>query len=94
MTSIRKGRHSARFLPGEERCAFFTLHTPGREQEAAVLLFIFYSWQRALTPSWDTEFIILREIELICFLDFNLWLRSLVLFSFWGSYYSVLIIIF
>lgn len=74
MGSIRKGSHTARIPHGEERGEFSTLHIPGREQEAAVLLLIFCSWQRALTPAWFTGFIILREIELICFLDFNLWL--------------------
>lgn len=69
--AIRKGSHTARFPPGEERGEFFTLHTPGWEQEAAILLLIFGSWQRTLTPGWVTGFIILRKIELICFLGFN-----------------------
>lgn len=51
---------------------FSTLYLPGREQEAAVLLLLFCSCQRALTPVWVTGFIFLRKIELICFLDFNL----------------------
>lgn len=70
--AIRKGSHSARFPYGEERGEFFTLHTPGWEQEAAILLLIFCSWQQALTPGWVAGFIILRKIELIDFLDFNL----------------------
>lgn len=72
MGSISKGRHTARFPHGEDRGEFFTLHIPDREQEAAILLLIFCSWQRALIPGWAIGFIILRKTELICFLDFNL----------------------
>lgn len=69
---IRRHSHTARSPHGEERGEFFTLHTPGWEQEAAILLLTFCSWQRALTPGWVTGFIVLRKIELICFLNFNL----------------------
>lgn len=57
---------------GEGWGEFSTLYIPGREQEAAVLLLLFCSCQRALTPVWVTGFIFLRKIELICFLNFNL----------------------
>lgn len=90
MGSTRKG--TARFPHGEERGEVFTLHAPGREQEAAILLLIFCSWQRTLTPGWVTGFIILRKIELIRSLDFNFSLLFGFV-QFRGFYYSVLTII-
>lgn len=77
---------------GKERGEVFTLCAPDREQETAVLLLIFRSWQRTLTPGWVTGFIILRKIELICSLDFNLSLLFLFV-QFQEFYYSVLTII-
>lgn len=76
-------------FPVGRRGVGFILYATGRDQEAATLLFIFCSWQRALSPGWDTVFIILRKTELICCLDFHL-----SLFLAFAFCCSVLLVIF
>lgn len=49
-------RQTLQNFPVGRRGVGFTLHAVGRNQEAATLLFIFCSWQRALSPGWDTVY--------------------------------------